>query len=139
MVKNHIAYELSGHIRRNESIKWMCRAECIPKTEGTMIYLTFRHLLDLIVGGHVAAVYVTHSVRLHENMVESCVENGFLLVCTFNVNACQFLLPSIVRCLHIVVEIPVGGLCLHIETCTFAVNRRYCHLYSKFLTFVRIK
>ena len=123
MMKHHVAHKLGCHIGCNERIERMCSAEGIPQTEGTVIDLSLWHLLDFVVGGHVAAVRITHGIGLHEHMVESCVENGLLLVRTLNVNACQFFLPGIMCRLYIVAEVPAGGFRLHVEACAFAINR----------------
>ena len=114
-------------------------AESIPKTEGAMISLPFRHLLDFKVGGHIATIHIAHRVGLHQHVVKSCVENGLLFVGALNINAAEFALPNVVGGLDIFVEVPTFGLGLHIFPCPFVVNGRDGDFHRQFLTIGRVK
>ena len=86
-MEHHVAHKLGGHTGGKEGVERMCRTEGVPQAEGAVIHLPLGHLLDFVVGGHVAAVHIAHGIGLHEHMVEPGVENGFLFVGGLNVNA----------------------------------------------------
>ena len=120
----HVADKLSSDVGRDERIKRMGSAECVPQAKSAMICLPFGHLLDFEVGGHVATIHVAHRVGLHQHVIETRIEDGLLLVGTFNVDTAQFVLPSVVGGLHIVVEMPALGFGLHVFSGTFIIYRR---------------
>ena len=106
VVQHHIADKLCSNVGGNEGIKRMGSAEGIPKAESAVVNLSFRHLLDFEVGGHITAIHIAHRVGLHQHMIETRVKNGLLFIRTFNIDAAEFTLPSVMGGFHIVIETP---------------------------------
>ena len=134
VVEHHVADKLRGNVGRDERVKRMRGAEGVPKAESAVISLSLRHLLDFKVGSHVATVNVAHRVGLHQNVVKTCVEDGFLFVGALNVNAAEFSLPSVVGGLNIFVEVPALGFRQHVFPCAFAIHRRDGNFYHQLPT-----
>ena len=61
-------------------------------------------------------------------MIEAGVEDGLLVVRTFDVDGGKFLLPGIMSGAGVVVEVPRLRLCLHISTGSIVINGRDSHL-----------
>ena len=87
VVQHHVAHELGGHVGRNECVERMGGAEGVPEAEGAVVGLSLGHLAYLEVRVHVASVNVAHRVGLHQDVVQPGVEDGLLLVGTFDVDA----------------------------------------------------
>ena len=113
----------------------MGSAEGIPQTEGAVVSLSLRHLLDFKVGGHIAAIHIAHRVGLYQQMVKSCVKDSFLLVGAFHIDATQLFLPHIMGGLHILFKLPAFGFCLHVFAGSVTINGRDGHFHRQLIAF----
>ena len=136
VVQNHIFDKLCRNVRLNHGVERVGGAESVPQAECAVIRLPLRHLLDFEIGVHVAAIDIAHGVRLHQNMIQTCVKYGLLLIGAFNVDASKFFLPHVVSVLYIFVKIPTLSLSEHVFARAFVVNRRNSHFYYKFLIII---
>ena len=96
-----------------------------------MVLLSCRHLTYLIVGVAVSSVHIADDVWLYQDMVESGVEDGLLLVRTVDIYPAQFSFPGIVCGAYVVVEVPALCLCRHVVSCSLAVDGRDGHLHHE--------
>ena len=139
MVQHHVMDKLCSDIGRNKCVKWMSCTEGVPKAEGTMICLSLWHLFDFKVGSHIATIHIAHRIGLHQHVIKSCVEDGLLLIGTFNVNAAQLVLPSIMGGLDIFIKVPTLGFRQHVFPCAFVIDGRDGHFYHQFLAIGRVE
>ena len=116
-VRHHIADKLCCDVGGDERIKRMRGTKSVPQAKGAVISLSRRHLLDFKIGVHITAIHVAHRVGLHQHMVETCVEDGLLLVGAFDVDATELTLPGVVGGFDIAIKIPTLGLGVHIGSC----------------------
>ena len=122
MMQDHIADELHGNLRIEQGVERVGSTEGVPEAEGAVIALTSRHLLDFEVGVHVAAINVADGVGLHEDMIETGVEDGLLVVGAFDVDSRELFLPSIVSGFGVVIEVPRLRFRLHILASSVVIN-----------------
>ena len=139
VMENHITYKLSGHIGAEQCVQGMSGTESVPKTEGAVVRLTGRHLLNLEVGVHIPSVHIADGIGLHQHMIKTCIEDGLLGIRTFYIYACEFLLPGIVGSPRIVTEIPTLCLGLHILTGAVVIDSRDSDLNHQVLTVLTVE
>ena len=108
-MEDHVTHKLRSRVGIDKRIERMSSTEGVPEAESAVIGLPFRHLFDFEIGIHISPVHVAHRVWLHENMIESGVENGLLLIGSLDIDARQLFLPCVMSGLGVVREVPTAG------------------------------
>ena len=139
LMQNHITNKLCCHIGAKQCIKGMSCTESVPQTEGTVVSLSLGHLLNLEVGIHVTSINIAHGIGLHQHMIHTSIEDSLLSIRSLDVYAGQFLLPCIVGCLSVVVEVPALCLGFHVLACTVIIDSRDRNLDHQVLTVLIIE
>ena len=120
----HTVHELSVLFWSNQCIEGMCGTESVPKREGGIVILAFRHPLCAIVGSGVVAAYVAEYVRLYHRVIEGGVEFLHIILLAFHLDAPQELVPLLVGDVLVLLKVPTFGFRTHIGTCVFHGSRR---------------